>query len=101
MSPAEWLSVLMFVAFIGLVFSGYPVAWILGGLAVLFTALGIIMEVDFGAPSGVNWNYTSLTVDRIWSVMENWVMVALPMFIFMGLLLDRSGLLWVLRRESR
>jgi len=82
----------MFVAFIGLVFSGYPVAWILGGLAVLFTALGIIMEVDFGIASGVDWNYTSLTVDRIWSVMENWVMVALPMFIFMGLLLDRSGI---------
>jgi tripartite ATP-independent transporter DctM subunit len=31
-------------------------------------------------------------VDRIWNVMENWVMVALPMFILMGLLLDRSGI---------
>jgi tripartite ATP-independent transporter DctM subunit len=33
-----------------------------------------------------------MTIDRIWDVMENWVMVALPMFIFMGILLDRSGL---------
>lgn len=33
-----------------------------------------------------------MTVDRIWDVMENWVMVALPMFIFMGILLDRSGI---------
>ena len=40
----------------------------------------------------MDWNYTSLTVERIWNVMENWVMVALPMFILMGLLLDRSGI---------
>ena len=40
----------------------------------------------------MDWAYTSLTVDRIWNVMENWVMVALPMFILMGLLLDRSGI---------
>ena len=82
----------MFVGFIGLVFTGFPIVWILGGLAVLFTALAIILEVDFNIPTGVNWDYTSLTVDRTWNVMENWVMVALPMFIFMGLLLDRSGI---------
>ena len=40
----------------------------------------------------MDWSYTSLTVERIWDVMENWVMVALPMFILMGLLLDRSGI---------
>ncbi|MFP6624832.1 MAG: TRAP transporter large permease subunit, partial [Myxococcota bacterium] len=33
----------------------------------------------------------SLSVDRIWNLMENWVLVALPLFIFMGLMLDRSG----------
>jgi len=30
-------------------------------------------------------------VDRIWDIMNNWVLVALPMFVFMGLMLDRSG----------
>lgn len=92
MSPNEYLAVAMFASFILLVFTGFPVAWILGGLAVLFTAAAIILEIDLGYPSGVDWLYTSLTVDRIWNVMENWVMVALPMFIFMGLLLDRSGI---------
>jgi tripartite ATP-independent transporter DctM subunit len=82
----------MFVSFIALVFTGFPVAWILGGLSVIFTALAIVLEVDFNIPIGMGWDYTSLTVDRIWNVMENWVMVALPMFIFMGLLLDRSGI---------
>ena len=92
MSPNEYLAVAMFASFILLVFTGFPVAWILGGLAVLFTAAAIILEIDLGYSSGVDWLYTSLTVDRIWNVMENWVMVALPMFIFMGLLLDRSGI---------
>jgi TRAP-type mannitol/chloroaromatic compound transport system permease large subunit len=88
----EILALLMFLSFIGLVFTGFPVAWILGGLSVLFTALAIVLEVDFNIPIGMGWDYTSLTVDRVWNVMENWVMVALPMFIFMGLLLDRSGI---------
>lgn len=92
MSPNEILALLMFFSFIVSVFTGYPIAWLLGGLSIFFTALAIILEVDFHVPVGVDWLYTSLTIDRIWNVMENWVMVALPMFIFMGLLLDRSGI---------
>jgi tripartite ATP-independent transporter DctM subunit len=88
----EILALLMFASFIALVFTGFPVAWILAGLSVIFTALAIVLEVDFNVPIGMGWDYTSLTVDRVWNVMENWVMVALPMFIFMGLLLDRSGI---------
>ncbi|MCZ6854869.1 MAG: TRAP transporter large permease subunit [Gammaproteobacteria bacterium] len=92
MAPNEILALLMFVSFIALVFTGFPVAWILGGLSVLFTAFAIVLDVDFNLAIGMNWGYTSITVDRIWNVMENWVLVALPMFIFMGLLLDRSGI---------
>ena len=92
MPANEILAIFMFLSFIGLVFTGFPVAWILGGLAVLFTAFAIIAEIDLGIATGVDWDYTSLSVERIWNIMENWVMVALPMFIFMGLLLDKSGI---------
>lgn len=92
MAVNELLAIGMFISFMALVFTGFPVAWILGGLSVIFTALAIVLEVDFNVAIGVDWNYTSLSVDRIWNVMENWVMVALPMFIFMGLMLDRSGI---------
>lgn len=92
MPANEILALAMFASFITLVFTGFPIAWILGGLSVIFTALAIVLEVDFALPIGMDWGYTSLTVDRVWNVMENWVMVALPMFIFMGLLLDRSGI---------
>ena len=91
MSAGDILSLLMFASFILLIFSGFPVAWVLGGLAVLFTAMGIILKVDFNLPVAMDWEYSSLVVDRIWNIMNNWVLVALPMFIFMGLMLDRSG----------
>jgi len=91
-SGHETLALLMLLSFVALVFTGFPIAWILGGLAVLFTALAIVLEVDFQIPMGMDWSYASITVERMWNVMENWVMVALPMFIFMGLLLDRSGI---------
>ena len=92
MTVGDYLSIAMFVAFIALIFTGFPVAWVLGGLAVLFTEIGIIVRVDFQWPVSVSWDYTSLVVDRSWDVMNNWVLVALPMFIFMGLMLDRSGI---------
>jgi tripartite ATP-independent transporter DctM subunit len=88
----EILAIAMFVLFIGLICTGFPVAWVLGGLAMVFTAIAIIAEYDFGVYTGIDWGYTSLTVERIWNTMQNWVMVALPMFIFMGLMLERSGI---------
>ena len=99
MTPGEWLAVAMFAAFIALIFTGYPVAWVLGGLAVLFTALAIVVEVDLGFATNVDWAYASISVERIWGVMGNWVLVALPLFIYMGLMLDRSGMADALMRN--
>ena len=91
MPANEILALAMFFAFIVLVFTGFPVAWVLAGLSILFTAIAIVASVDLGMSIDIDWAYTSITVERVWNVMENWVMVALPMFIFMGLMLDRSG----------
>ena len=92
MAINDVLPLLMFVAFIGLIMSGFPVAWVLGGLSILFTVFAIILDIDLGFAIGVDWAYTSLTVNRVWDVMKNWVLVALPLFIFMGLMLERSGI---------
>jgi len=86
------LAILMFVSFIGLILTGFPVAWVLGGLSVVFTAIAIVLDIDLGFAIGVDWAYTSLSVNRVWTVMKNWVLVALPLFIFMGLMLERSGI---------
>ncbi|WP_193368968.1 TRAP transporter large permease [Pelagibius marinus] len=96
MEFSEILCVLMFMSFILLLFTGFPVAWVLGGVAVIFTLIGWLVaeHTDLLADSfyTIDWAYTSAVVDRIWDVMKNWVLVALPMFIFMGLMLDRSGI---------
>ena len=99
MSVREGLAVLMFGAFIVGILSGFPVAWVLGGVAVLFTMIAIVVETDLGYHTGVDWSYASLVVDRVWDLMDNWVLVALPMFVCMGLLLDRAGIAADLMRD--
>ncbi len=41
--------------------------------------------------TGLDYNTLGLLVGRVFGIMDNWVLVALPMFIFMGLMLDKSG----------
>ncbi|MBT3146506.1 TRAP transporter large permease subunit [Neptunomonas phycophila] len=87
----EVLAIAMFLTFISLLFSGFPVAWVMGGVAIIFSAIAMLADTWFDAFIGIDWNYVSIVVPRMWDVMTNWVLVALPMFVFMGLMLDRSG----------
>ena len=88
----HFMAMLLFASFIALIFVGYPVAWLMGGLAVIFTAISVASDNYLDTFFGVDWGYSSIVVDRIYAVMSNWVLVALPMFIFMGIMLDRSGI---------
>lgn len=90
--PSQYLAIALFFSFVVLIFSGYPVAWIMGGLAVAFTAISVFSDTYLGTFFGVDWQFTSILVVRIYSVMENWVLVALPMFVFMGIMMDKSGI---------
>jgi tripartite ATP-independent transporter DctM subunit len=91
MEIGEILVVAMFGTFMLLLFIGYPVAWVLGGVAILFTAIGYFSDIYLDTITGLDYNVLGLAVGRIYGVMDNWVLVALPMFIFMGLMLDKSG----------
>ncbi len=85
MTFVELLPVVMFGALAVLLFSGFPVAWVLGGLGVSFGAIGIY----FGVFSFIE--YFNI-VSRIWgNAAESLILVAVPMFIFMGTMLERSG----------
>jgi tripartite ATP-independent transporter DctM subunit len=88
----DYLVIAMFLTFVGLLFTGFPVAWVLGGVGVLFTGVGYIADQYFGTMTGLDYLTLGLSVNRIYKFMDNWVLVALPMFIFMGLMLDRSGI---------
>jgi len=88
----DYLVIAMFLTFIGLLFTGFPVAWVLGGTAVIYTAVGIFADTYLDALTGLDFLTLGMSVNRIFKFMDNWVLVALPMFIFMGLMLDRSGI---------
>ncbi|MEA2109068.1 MAG: TRAP transporter large permease subunit [Pseudomonadota bacterium] len=92
MEVADYLVISMFVTFIGLMFTGFPISWVLGGTAVIFTLVGMLADQYLSAFTGINYLVFSMNINRIYRLMYNWVLVALPMFIFMGLMLDRSGI---------
>ncbi|HCP78238.1 MAG: C4-dicarboxylate ABC transporter [Pusillimonas sp.] len=80
------LPLFMFVMLALLMFTGYPVAFVLGGTALTFGLIGF--AVDYFALIEF-YNITA----RIWgSVAEKPILVAIPMFIFMGTMLERSGI---------
>lgn len=85
------LVVAMFITFIGLLFTGFPIAYVLGGVGIIFGAIGYISDLYFGTITGLDLLTLGLVVNRIYKIMDNWILVALPMFIFMGLMLDKSG----------
>lgn len=82
----------MFLTFIGLLFTGYPIAFVLAGVAALFTLIGYLADIYLYAFTGIDYMYLGMVVNRIFKLMDNWVLVAIPMFIFMGLMLDKSGI---------
>lgn len=92
MEVSDVLVIVMFATFIGLLFTGFPICWVLGGTAVLFTGVGMLADQYLGAFTGIDFLVFSMSINRIYRLMYNWVLVALPMFIFMGLMLDRSGI---------
>ncbi len=78
MSP-EAITILMFLGLLVGLFLGHPLAFVLGGLAVIFGLIGWGPSVFY------------MFMNRIYGVMDNYVLIAVPLFIFMAQLLDRSG----------
>ena len=81
----EYLGPLMFFSAMVLIFLGYPVAFSLGGVALIFATIGAAMgEFHFAT--------LKFFPGRVFGIMENQVLLAVPFFIFMGTMLERSKL---------
>ncbi len=76
----EILPLIFFLTVLVFLLMGFPVAFTLGGISVIF---GLII---FG------FNFFYLLPLRIWGIMSNYVLLAVPLFIFMGVMLERSGI---------
>jgi tripartite ATP-independent transporter DctM subunit len=83
MSPAEFLAVGMVLAMCALLMVGYPVALTLGGVSLMFAALG-------HALGALDLAYLGALPQRVFGVMVNEVLLAIPLFVFMGVMLERT-----------
>ncbi len=86
---SEYLGAYMFLALALTIFTGIPVAMAIGGVALIFGFLGIALDL-------ISFNEFFIILPRIWGgdgssgAVQNPVLVAIPCFIFMGTMLERS-----------
>ena len=92
MEISDLLVVAMLATFIILLMSGFPITFVLGGLSVVFALVGYLADIYLDTATGLDFSVLGMIVMRIFKLMSNWVLVAIPMFVFMGLMLDRSGI---------
>ncbi|TYO98545.1 tripartite ATP-independent transporter DctM subunit [Geothermobacter ehrlichii] len=76
----EWLPLALFGVVFAMLLFGFPVAFTLGGVSLIFGYF------TFGL------NFFQLLPLRIWGTMTNYVLIAVPLFVYMGLMLEKSGL---------
>lgn len=77
------LGLTMFLVLMALLFTGIPVAYVLGGVTLLAAAVGLALG-EF------NFLFLQALPQRIFGIMQNFTLLAIPFFIFMGLILERS-----------
>ena len=78
----SWLALLMFVTIIAVLMAGFPVAFTLAGVALLFAGVGTLF--------GVFDPILAALPSRIFGIMNNQTLLAVPLFVFMGAMLERA-----------
>jgi tripartite ATP-independent transporter DctM subunit len=81
----EWLGPVMFIGALVFLALGYPVAFSLGGVAIVFGFFGVILDV-------FNPNLMNAMPGRIFGIMQNSTLLAIPYFIFLGAMLEKTGI---------
>ncbi len=83
MTLADGLAITLFVVTCGALMAGFPVAFTLAGSGLLFAGLGMALGIfDFA--------FLTAFPSRIFGTMTNEVLIAVPLFVFMGVMLERS-----------
>jgi len=82
---SDWLGLAMFAGAFGFLLLGYPVAFSLGGVAIFFALIGIAFDVFDPV-------FLSAMPQRIFGIMSNFTLLAIPYFIFLGSMLEKSGI---------
>lgn len=89
---AQNLAPIMFAALILFLLAGYPVAFSLGAVGLLFFMIGVELAPFSGGVIKLSWPLLQAIPIRIYEVMRSDTLLAIPFFTFMGLILERSGM---------
>lgn len=90
---------LLFSTFMVLMFSGFPVAFVLGGVGVLFAALGTVLDAFEVDADMASLRMIGFVANRVFDSLSSYSLIPISMFVFMGLMLDRSGVAERLLRQ--
>lgn len=85
MPPEQMLAAVMFAGMIAFLFVGFPVAFSLTFTGLFFGILGVLSGV-------LRPDFFDILPLRIWGTMTNYTLLAVPLFVFMGVVLEKSGL---------
>ena len=80
---AEFLAVALFVTICLTLVLGYPVAFVLGGVSLLFAMLGVLT-------GAFDPSFLQALPNRLFGIMNNQTLLAVPLFVFMGVMLEKS-----------
>ena len=89
---AQNLAPIMFAALVVFLLLGYPVAFSLGAVGLMFFVAGVELAPYSEGTIHLSWPLLNSMPGRIYEVMRNETLLAIPFFTFMGLILERSGM---------
>jgi len=89
---AQNMAPIMFAALVVFLLLGYPVAFSLGAVGLLFFVIGVELAPISGGAINLSWPLLQSLPERIYGIMNNETLLAIPFFTFMGLILERSGM---------
>lgn len=89
---AQNMAPIMFASLVLFLLYGYPVAFALAANGLLFFVIGVELAPLSGGTINLSWPLLNAMPERLWGVMSNDTLLAIPFFTFMGIVLERSGM---------
>ncbi len=79
----EWMALVLFACVCGVLLFGYPVALTLAGVSLIFAGIGALV-------GGFDASYLTAMPNRLFGIVSNETLIAVPLFVFMGVMLEKS-----------
>ena len=89
---AQNMAPLMFASLVIILLLGYPVAFSLAAVGLAYFVIGVELAPLSNGSISLTWTLLDAMPERVFGVMSNDTLLAIPFFTFMGLILERSGM---------